>query len=315
MSYRWNGQAIPQQGEKGYAWYFFAATRSWITGIVITLLVIGAGGGFYLWYNVKGTGLTPDSGVGLGYAIVGFTLIMLAATSYTLRRRFRGHGLGQLNRSLNWHILCAIIGLTFIFMHSFGSLAFDSQTAESGTLALGSFIALVLCGILGRLLDRFLAWRIAVAVDTALTAEGDDRMEVLEQEISAMVSQGGRQNRAALPVAANFSSGQAYPFSAGIAMPGASSSSADSFAGSWDLAYFSPERQIKRQEAPAAPTMTTDAMATLRTIQQATSKEQMCRRIIRGWRMVHIGLAILTLSLIAWHIIAAFGFISATAGN
>ena len=45
------------QAEKGYSWRFFFARRSWVVSCLVTLLVIGVSGIFYLWYNYNGDDL------------------------------------------------------------------------------------------------------------------------------------------------------------------------------------------------------------------------------------------------------------------
>src|SRR5258707_674436 len=125
--------------EQGYSWRFFHAWRSWMSGCLVTILVIGGSGIFYLWYSSQGNELLPQGNVGLSYALAGFACLILAAVLYSLRRRLGDSVLGQLNRALNWHIFFAFMGLSLLFMHSCAEFG-----PNSGTYALLSMVALTL---------------------------------------------------------------------------------------------------------------------------------------------------------------------------
>jgi hypothetical protein len=169
--------------EKGYSWLFFYGRRSLAVGGLVTLLVIGGGVIFYLWYLFNGDNLTPMGNIGLSYAIAGLAFLLLAAASYTILRRLGDPALGQLNRALTWHGFFALIGLALLSMHSFGEFGLNS-----GTYALFSMILLTLSGLLGRVLDRVLAWRIAIEANETLAANGEDRLESITQEARTLVA-------------------------------------------------------------------------------------------------------------------------------
>src|SRR6266481_2127491 len=121
------------KGESGYSLLFSAGGR-WYIRIVFPLLGIVLGGAFYVWY--------------------------------TLRRRARSkRAVGRLNSSLNLHICFGILGLAFLLMHSFGNF-----NPRSGTYALYSMIALVVSGVVGRILDRLVPRLIAGHRRTQLSA-------------------------------------------------------------------------------------------------------------------------------------------------
>ena len=286
--------------EEGYSWLFFYARRSWFLGCLITALVMGASGVFYVWYSYNGDQLTPGGAVGLSYALAGFACLLLAAVLYSIRRRLSEPALGQLNRALNWHVFFALIGLALLFMHSFAEFG-----PNSGTYALLSMSVLTLSGLVGRGLDRILAWRIAVEVSLALTAEGGDRVETITQEVqSLIVSQAQDAKRFDLRSANSPSR----------SMPVVQENR------SWDMSYISLERasqEVKHQgqaqrfvlddellsTRPEAKNPSAQVqMAALQEIQQATKRERRYRWIILTWRQAHIVLAFLTLGLTIWHI-------------
>src|SRR5438034_2218297 len=171
-----------QSGETGYPWLFFHRGRSRAIGLVITLIICGLSGAFYIWYSQSGYDTTPDSWAGLGYATFGTIFLILAAVLYSIRRRLRKRAIGQLNASLHWHVLLAIVGLIVLFMHAFGHFAMIS-----GTFALYSMIALTISGFVGRILDHVMPRLIAREVDKVLTMQGDDGVESTSQKLQAVV--------------------------------------------------------------------------------------------------------------------------------
>src|SRR5260370_34537410 len=111
----------PNKGEVGYSWLFFSGGRAWYMRVVVALL-IALGGAFYVWYTQHSNDASPDSLAGYAYAIIGTIFLLLAAFLYALRRRSHNkRTIGQLNTSLNLHICFRILGLVFLFFHSFGN--------------------------------------------------------------------------------------------------------------------------------------------------------------------------------------------------
>src|SRR5690348_6258109 len=158
------------EGEKGYPLFFFSKSRAWMISTLFGALIIALAGAFYIWYNRTSNDPTPDSTVGFGYAFAGTAFLILAAVLYTLRRRSRRRGIGQLHNALQWHVCFGIVGIVLLFMHSFGNF-----NPRSGTFALYGMIALVISGFVGRLIDRVMPRLIANEVRKALTAKGEDR--------------------------------------------------------------------------------------------------------------------------------------------
>ncbi len=120
--------------------------------LFVILLGTTVGVVFYVWYIQHNNDTSPDSIAGYTYAIIGTLLLLLAAVLYSLKRRSRKkRSVGQLQRSLNWHICFGVLGLVFLFLHSFGN--FNPRT---GTYALYGMIALAISGAVGRFLDRLI---------------------------------------------------------------------------------------------------------------------------------------------------------------
>ena len=89
---------------------------------------------------------------GYALAIAGTLFIIMAGLLFSRRRRLhKNSAIGQLHASLQWHMCFAIVGLEFLFLHSFGNF-----NPRSGTYALYGLIALAISGGVGRLLDRLL---------------------------------------------------------------------------------------------------------------------------------------------------------------
>src|SRR2546430_3670543 len=149
----------------------------------VIFLGVGVGVVFFVWYIQHSHDASPDSITGYTYAIIGTLFLLLAAVLYSLKRHsHKKRTVGQLHRSLNWHICFGVLGLVFLFLHSFGN--FNPRT---GTYALYGMIALAVSGIVGRFLDRLVPRLIAGEVHKGLTVKGDDRIETISQKLSANV--------------------------------------------------------------------------------------------------------------------------------
>jgi len=310
-----------QGDDTGYPWLFFYVKRSWLIGLLVTLLVLGLSGAFYLWYSQPGNDASPDSVVGLGYAIAGTTLLVLAAVLYRLRRRSHKRALGQLHAALQWHMFFAIMGLALLMMHSFGNL-----NPRSGTYVLYSLIALTVSGFVGRALDHFVPRMIADEVTKVLTAQGEDRIETVSQKLQALAVHNAQEmhNLATSPP---HSSTALVPYqeqdSAPNSVPGG-----QFFGAPWDIAYISLDMDLRKVSREAtgggagainrAPTSgalmagAQEQVSVLQEIQRAMEREQSYRYVIRYWRLLHIFLALLTLALTIWHILYALQLLLVT---
>ena len=163
-------------GEQGYSWWFFSFSRSGRLSCLVTVVVLSLVGAFATWCSWTGIDTAPDSIVGMAYALTGTTCIGLSAGLYLLRRRQRVRAIGGLHRALNWHVTLATIGFLVLVLHASGN--FNPRT---GTYALYGMIALVVSGIIGRLIDRLFPWFITLASLKSLTVQGEDRVEVLAE--------------------------------------------------------------------------------------------------------------------------------------
>lgn len=270
---------------------------AWLPGLLVTLVVIGASGAFYLWYSASDShDVSPDSLVGLAFAVAGTLCVLLAAFLYAARRRSRKRTVGQLNTSLHWHIYLALTGLALLLMHSFGNF-----NARTGTYALYGLVAVVVSGLLGRLIDRYIPRLIAIEVAKTLTEQGEDRVEVLSRRLQSLA---GLRRRPEAPTLHPIYAHRARPTN----IPDVP----------WDIAYTSLEmKQLhdpRRQFVPS-PTMTPFApypiedfeaeIAGIQQVERAMTREEFYRTLIHYWRLLHIAIVLLTLALIAWHLVFA----------
>lgn len=310
-----------QQGEKGYSWLFFYASRPWKIGLFVSVMVIGIGTILYFWYSQAGFSTSPYSAMGLGYATIGTLFFILAAVSYTIRRRSRKKSVGKLNAALNWHTFFAMMGVATIIMHAFGHFALIS-----GTYALFGMIVLSISGLIGRMLDRILPRLIAREVHTVLTAQGDDRIETISLKLHAIVLHNNQkmhgfalsEARSALPQISQPQASQLpTPTKVSMAPRGMT------LHAPWDLAYISlePTQQELDRKAPhhrfipdkksalnRPETYMPGAEEQLSALQDANAamrREHFYRSILRIWRICHVFLAFATTGLIIWHLVFA----------
>ncbi len=165
-----SNQRERNSGETGYNWLFFVGGAAWYRRLLVIFLGVAVGVVFYVWYIQHSNDASPDSIAGYTYAIIGTIFLLLAAVLYSLKRRsHKKRTVGQLHRSLNWHICFGVLGLVFLFLHSFGN--FNPRT---GTYALYGMIALALSGMIGRFLDRLVPRLITGEAHKALIVIVDD---------------------------------------------------------------------------------------------------------------------------------------------
>jgi len=294
--------------------------------IIITLLLLVGGAAFYAWYSRNGQDASPDSLPGFGFAIAGTLFIILAAVLYSRRRRLRKNRVvGQLHASLQWHVCFAIVGLEFLFLHSFGNF-----NPRSGTYALYGMIALAISGFIGRLLDRLLPRKIAGEAHKALTAQGEDRVESISQQLQAIVMHNTTNIQGFAP--ASLTGAEHAPQRSGslVSLSGGPLSNHFPFEYKnqplhtpWDLAYISleatpqelsreagqyrfvPDRKSELVRPGALMPGAQEHISELREVERAMQREQFYRYMIRYWRRFHVLLVPVTLGLTLWHLIYA----------
>ncbi len=295
MSRTWKGSA----GEK-YSWFFLDLSSAWVVSFVSALAVTACGIVLFVLYSHFSNDPTPDSFAGYTYAIVG-TLFMLLATVGYARRRSRKRAVGQLNASLQWHISFGMIALVLFFLHSFGN--FNPRT---GTYALYGMIALVISGIIGRVLDRIVPRLIAQEVNHALTERGEDRVELHTRTIQSIVSYSKQELRSLKP-----QKNAKQPATAQGKKP---------LTTAWDLAYISleetpqelrqnevhyrfvPDRESNLDKPETLMPGVQKQLREINSVQSALQREEYYRAIIRYWRFIHVVLAFTTLGLTLWHL-------------
>ncbi len=304
------------KGEAGYSWLHRASVTNSGLRVTLTILVIALAAGFYAWYSQTSPDAAPDSLVGLAYAILGTIFLLMAATLFSLRRRSHRHRqIGGLRASLGWHMCFALIGLALLGMHSFGE--FNPRT---GTYALYGMVALVISGIIGRLLDRLMPRLIAGEADQALTAQGEDRIETISEKLQAMVVHNTRGLRGFSAEPAASATSRAL---APISQAGKLNGREQMLRMPWDLAYISlestpqelsreagsfrlvPDRKSELLRPGALMPGTQEHMGEIEEVRRAMQRELFYRYVIRYWRKFHVLLALTTIGLLIWHIVYA----------
>lgn len=309
-------------GETGYNWSFFVGGEGWFKRSLVIFLGVTVGVVFFVWYIQHSTDISPDSIAGYAYAIIGTLFLLLAAVSYSLKRRSRKKKtVGQLHASLNWHICFGVLGLVFLFLHSFGN--FNPRT---GTYALYGMIALALSGIIGRFLDRQVPRLITGEVHKALTVMGDDRIETISQKLQAIVVH-NTQDLHSFAVVPGERSQDASTSMVSLSGPVSGDFSFihkdQALQTPWDLAYISleatpqelsleanhyrfiPDKKSALVDPGALMPGAQEHISELREVEQAMKRELFYRYVIRYWRKFHIFLALLTLALTIWHLVYA----------
>ena len=277
---------------------------------------------FFVWYIQHSNDVSPDSIAGYTYAIIGTLFLLLAAVLYSLKRRsHKKRTVGQLHKTLNWHICFGVLALVFLFLHSFGN--FNPRT---GTYALYGMIALALSGVIGRFLDRLVPRLITGEVHKALNVMGEDRIETISQTLQAIVVH-NTQDLHSFAVVPREKSPDASKSLVSLSGPVSSDFSFihkdQALQTPWDLAYISleatpqelgleanhyrfiPDKKSELVRPGALMPGAQEHISELQKVEQAMQRELFYRYVIRYWRKFHILLALLTLALTLWHLIYA----------
>ncbi|GHO85409.1 hypothetical protein [Dictyobacter formicarum] len=301
--------------EKGYPWFFLDTSQPWLNTWFVTLILILIFILSLFVYAHFSKDLSPDSLAGYTYGIVGNSFMLLATFLYTRSRRQRRRRVGQLNQSLNWHICFGVLAIVILLLHSFGN--FNPRT---GTYALEGMIALVISGFIGRIIDRFAPRQITKEVKKALTEHGDDRIEDISRNVQEIVTYNTQNLRTFRPQGAIRS---IAPQTAQVVTPDPVSLGGTALPSSWDIAYISLEempQEVSRnsqqyrfvpdkKSALATPGALmpgyNEQIEELQSVQRALQREQFYRALIRYWRIFHVLLVLLTLTLTIWHLVYA----------
>ncbi|HXL36197.1 MAG TPA: hypothetical protein VN954_03235 [Ktedonobacteraceae bacterium] len=290
--------------------------------LLVIFLGVAVGVAFFVWYIQHSNDVSPDSIAGYTYAIIGTLFLLMAAFLYSLKRRsHKKRIVGRLHRSLNWHICFGVLGLVFLFLHSFGN--FNPRT---GTYALYGMIALALSGMIGRFLDRLVPRLITGEVHKALTVMGDDRIETISQKLQAIVVHNTQDLHSFAVVPREKS--QDVPTSL-ISLSDPISSDfpfiqqEQALQTPWDLAYISleatpqelsleanqyrfvPDKKSGLARPGALMPGAQEHISELHEVERAMQHELFYRYVIRYWRKFHILLTLLTLALTLWHLVYA----------
>lgn len=301
--------------EKGYPWFFLDTDQQWLTTWFVTLILILVFILSLFIYAHFSKDLSPDSVAGYTYAIIGSGFTLLATFLYTRSRRQRQRRVGQLNKSLNWHICFGVLAIVILLLHSFGNF-----NPRSGTYALEGMIALVISGFIGRIIDRFVPRQITKEVKKALTEHGDDRIEDISRNVQQIVMHNTQNLHTFKPQGAPRS---LAPQVAQVVTPDPVSLGGTTLPSSWDIAYISLEetpQEVKlnsqqyrfvpdKKSALATPGALlpgyNEQIEELQYVQRALQREQFYRALIRYWRIFHVLLVLLTLALTIWHLVYA----------
>ncbi len=298
--------------EKGYPTFFLDLNASWLKTLLATLAISGACVVSLIVYSHISNDMSPDSPIGYTYAIVGTILMMLATILYARHRKLRQRKVGGLNNSLNWHICFGVSALVVLCFHSFGNL-----NPRTGTYALYGMIAIVISGIVGRIIDKIVPRLIAQSARKALTEAGDDRIENISRTAQEIVTYNNEQLRdfksTDSPTPALVRKGEAV-------VNGPMSMDGTVLPSSWDIAYitldetpqeasrmaqqyrFVPDRKSPLTKPGALIPGYKDQIAEIQDVQKAMQNEQFYRALIRYWRIFHVLLVFITIGVTLWHL-------------
>lgn len=270
-------------------------------GLVGIALLVG-----YLAYLRGSSDASPDSPLGIAYAVGGTFLFLLVGVGYVVRKRLRKHAGGMLQTALSWHIVGGVLALALILMHAAGNFH-----PRSGTYALYGLIAVVVSGLIGRAIDRWCPRVAALASLRAVRTEDAMRKQLrLRKRADILSASSSHHRRFETPPARQRS-----------APPPSAWQEAQ-----WDLAYYDlpsdaqslpPALTAKQRAAeshatpaprpePVAPILTeADRAHASADILRAMERMRLAVAAVRIWRRLHQALCVLTVGLLIWHLVFA----------
>lgn len=295
-----------EKGKTGFPWLFLRLGSQWKLCFLISLIIIAISIGFFVWCTYVSDDRGGDSFVGLVFAITSTTFLFLAAVAFSLRRRARKRSVGGLNAALNWHVCFGVIALIMVFLHAGGN-----YNPRTGTYALYGMIALVISGIIGRVLDRLMPRLIVQEIHKGLTAQGEDRYESTLRTLQSAAMQNSQE------LSISQSSQSRVPNLVSLGRAGAANE--QDILQNWDMAYISlkgtPQEIMQYSDYAFAdgrsmPSSSVEQQISgLQKIEQARERELFFRYSIRYWRIFHVALALVTVALTLWHIEYALALI------
>ncbi len=91
------------------------------SGLALALLTVAAAVGLYAGY-AQTVGVPAASGlIGHSLGIIGFVMMLMTETLYSLRKRAMHHPRGSMRAWLGFHIFTGIVGSSLVVLHAAGS--------------------------------------------------------------------------------------------------------------------------------------------------------------------------------------------------
>ena len=235
-------------------------------------------GGVYLWYLAGLKTVTypgPSNDPFRLFGIIAFTLVLIVV-AYSLRRRFVRVLPGSVQGWLWLHTWFGIAAILIAFLHEnyqniLNNYSFTLHTfteADLGMSALYALILLVLSGIVGRLLDVWLARRIA----TEASSNGVGIIQAVETRIHELDLLLERLSAGKSPAFKHYLLHAPNDVSA-LIMP----------QGQGD---FQQAREVLTKKV---------------ALQRSLHRQLLARRMLQWWRYIHITLACCALAVICFH--------------
>lgn len=238
------------------------------------------------------------------FGIVSFVIVLVVA-GYTLRRRFMRDLPGRVQDWLWLHIWFGVISVLIAFMHNnfqgithdFSWLPSRFTEAAYGTTALYALLALVLTGIIGRLLDFWLARVIAAEADrngVGISRSVDERLFALSLSVERLSA--GKSDLFKQFCEQRLFSGRGLAFLLRYC---------------WEQQKLSP-LLATLQIQPSAPSRlpqqevrdferASAVLAEYTMLASSLRRQLLAQRIIMVWRYIHIPLACAATIVIAYH--------------
>ena len=132
--------------------------------------------GAYAWAYRQANAFPSASGlIGHGIGIVGFVLMLMTATLYTIRKRITDSRWGSVAFWLKFHMFTGIVGPYMVLLHT--SMKFHGLAA----VAMGLTVVVVISGIVG----RYVYTRVARTIEGSMLVAGRPELQRRREELAS----------------------------------------------------------------------------------------------------------------------------------
>jgi len=256
----------------------------WLSFIAIVVITL-----FYAFIVAMLGGIPPAREFfGHSIGIIGFVMMLMTETLYSLRKRSRRAGWGRMSSWLEFHIFTGLVGPYMVLLHS--SWKFNGLAGIAMLLT----VLIVISGVIGRYIYTSVP-RTAEGAEIE-AAQLERQIAALDSELQQLLAESPAESRAILQSTA--------------AQLGATGSPAVILGRGWDALRFRWKWRRARRHLSRQGRRSFDELERMiqrrRTLNRQVSSLATARRLLATWHAVHIPIGMVLFTAAFIHTAAAF---------